>query len=147
MWAGYAFSVDFREERGHAYMLEDQIFTERQQVVQQPGTCLHCHARSTCRTSGSATATSSRASSDEPDAYQEARKHSSSTRSPASTATTPRRWSCASPARLHGGHPRAQGVRASPNYDVNRDATRQEMRTYVCGQCHVEYYFKGPRSG
>jgi nitrite reductase (cytochrome c-552) len=23
-------------------------------------------------------------------------------------------------------------------------ATRQEMRTYVCGQCHVEYYFKGP---
>jgi nitrite reductase (cytochrome c-552) len=23
-------------------------------------------------------------------------------------------------------------------------ATRQEMRTYVCAQCHVEYYFKGP---
>jgi nitrite reductase (cytochrome c-552) len=35
----------------------------------------------------------------------------------------------------------AQGIR---NYDVNRDATRQEMRAYVCGQCHVEYYFKGP---
>jgi len=34
----------------------------------------------------------------------------------------------------------AQGV---PDYDVNRDASRQEMRTYVCGQCHVEYYFKG----
>jgi nitrite reductase (cytochrome c-552) len=34
----------------------------------------------------------------------------------------------------------SQGVR---DYDVNRDATRQEMRTYVCGQCHVEYYFKG----
>ena len=28
------------------------------------------------------------------------------------------------------------------NYVVNRDATRQEMRSYVCGQCHVEYYFK-----
>src|SRR3712207_4501781 len=24
MWAGYAFSRDFREERGHAYMLTDQ---------------------------------------------------------------------------------------------------------------------------
>ncbi|HET9454034.1 MAG TPA: ammonia-forming cytochrome c nitrite reductase subunit c552, partial [Gemmatimonadaceae bacterium] len=24
MWAGYAFATDFREERGHAYMLEDQ---------------------------------------------------------------------------------------------------------------------------
>ena len=35
---------DFREDRGHAYMLADQTFTERQQVVQQPGTCLHCHA-------------------------------------------------------------------------------------------------------
>jgi nitrite reductase (cytochrome c-552) len=33
-----------------------------------------------------------------------------------------------------------QGV---ADYDVNRDATRQEMRTYVCAQCHVEYYFKG----
>jgi nitrite reductase (cytochrome c-552) len=30
------------------------------------------------------------------------------------------------------------------NYDVNAMATRQEMRAFVCGQCHVEYYFKGP---
>jgi nitrite reductase (cytochrome c-552) len=35
----------------------------------------------------------------------------------------------------------AQGV---PDYDVNRSATRQEMRTFVCAQCHVEYYFRGP---
>ena len=33
MWAGYAFSRDFREERGHAYMLSDQTYTERQQAV------------------------------------------------------------------------------------------------------------------
>src|SRR5262245_45492336 len=44
MWAGYAFAVDFREERGHAYMLDDQTYTERQRVVKQPGTCIHCHA-------------------------------------------------------------------------------------------------------
>src|ERR1051325_6295154 len=44
MWAGYAFAKDFREERGHAYMLDDQTFTERQQVVKQPGTCIQCHA-------------------------------------------------------------------------------------------------------
>src|SRR5687767_15375488 len=30
------------------------------------------------------------------------------------------------------------------DYDVNTMATRQEMRSYVCGQCHVEYHFKGP---
>ncbi len=28
--------------------------------------------------------------------------------------------------------------------DRQRVATRQEMRAFVCGQCHVEYYFKGP---
>lgn len=31
------------------------------------------------------------------------------------------------------------GARATP-YDPNTDATRTEMRSYVCGQCHVEYY-------
>jgi nitrite reductase (cytochrome c-552) len=35
----------------------------------------------------------------------------------------------------------SEGVR---DFDVNRDASRQEMRTFVCGQCHVEYYFQGP---
>lgn len=30
------------------------------------------------------------------------------------------------------------------DYDVNTMATRQEMRSFVCGQCHVEYYFQGP---
>ena len=44
MWAGYAFAVDFRKKRGHAYMLEDQTFTERVQHFKQPGTCIHCHA-------------------------------------------------------------------------------------------------------
>jgi nitrite reductase (cytochrome c-552) len=29
-------------------------------------------------------------------------------------------------------------------YDANRDASRQEMRSMVCGQCHVEYYC-GPK--
>ena len=41
IWAGYAFSKDFREERGHAYMLDDQVYTERQQVTQAAG---HLHA-------------------------------------------------------------------------------------------------------
>jgi len=32
-----------------------------------------------------------------------------------------------------------EGDRAKP-YDPNLDGTRTEMRSYVCGQCHVEYY-------
>src|SRR5688572_18188373 len=44
MYKGYAFSVDFREERGHAYMLSDQDITDRTTKFKQPGACLHCHA-------------------------------------------------------------------------------------------------------
>jgi len=43
MWDGYAFAVDFREERGHAFMLEDQTFTERPNVPTQPGSCVNFH--------------------------------------------------------------------------------------------------------
>jgi nitrite reductase (cytochrome c-552) len=36
------------------------------------------------------------------------------------------------------------GKREQP-YDPNVDASRQEMRAFVCGQCHVEYYC-GPKA-
>jgi nitrite reductase (cytochrome c-552) len=32
----------------------------------------------------------------------------------------------------------SQGIQ---NYDVNKQATVSEMRSYVCAQCHVEYHF------
>jgi nitrite reductase (cytochrome c-552) len=35
----------------------------------------------------------------------------------------------------------SQGI---AGYDPNTMATRQEMRAFVCGQCHDEYYFRGP---
>lgn len=44
LYAGYAFSLDYREARGHAYMLYDQGVTERVTKRQQSGACLHCHA-------------------------------------------------------------------------------------------------------
>jgi len=37
-----------------------------------------------------------------------------------------------------------KGDRARP-YDPNTDASRQEVRSFVCGQCHVEYYC-GPKT-
>ena len=43
MWAGYSFSADYRERRGHAYMLDDQTFTERQKFA-PPAMCINCHA-------------------------------------------------------------------------------------------------------
>lgn len=44
LYAGYAFSIDYRERRGHAYMLYDQEVTERVTKRPQSGACLHCHA-------------------------------------------------------------------------------------------------------
>ncbi|HEY0079673.1 MAG TPA: ammonia-forming cytochrome c nitrite reductase subunit c552 [Pyrinomonadaceae bacterium] len=144
MWAGYAFAKDFREERGHAYMLDDQTFTERQQVVKQPGTCMNCHASvyTTYKQLGGGDIFKGFEQLNRTP-YFEARKlvshpvacidcHDSQTMQLRVTR----------PAFMEGirALKAAQGVE---NYDVNRMATRQEMRTYVCGQCHVEYYFKG----
>ncbi len=47
LYAGYAFSIDYREARGHAYMLYDQGVTERVTKKPQAGACLHCHASNT----------------------------------------------------------------------------------------------------
>ena len=43
MFLGYAFSIDYRDRRGHAYMLTDQEQTQRL-TKPQSGSCLHCHA-------------------------------------------------------------------------------------------------------
>jgi len=145
MWAGYAFAVDFREERGHAYMLDDQTFTERQQVVKQPGTCMNCHASTyvTMKKLGEGDLVKGFEKMNQMP-YFEARKLVShpvaciDCHDPASMALRVTR-----PAFVEGlkAYKASQGV---ADYDVNTMATRQEMRTYVCGQCHVEYYFKGP---
>jgi nitrite reductase (cytochrome c-552) len=43
---GYLFAVDYRDRRGHAYMLFDQEKTKRNVPAEhkQSGNCLHCHA-------------------------------------------------------------------------------------------------------
>jgi nitrite reductase (cytochrome c-552) len=144
-WLGYAFSKDFREERGHAYMLEDQIRTERQVVVQQPGTCLQCHG-SVYAPMIKAGNGNLRAGFDKLNAtpYSEAVK---TTSHPVSCVdchdATTMALRITRPAFMDG-IAAAKAKEGKANYDVNRDATRQEMRTFVCAQCHVEYHFSGP---
>jgi nitrite reductase (cytochrome c-552) len=144
IWDGYAFAVDFREERGHAHMLADQEFTERQQVTKQPGTCLHCHGSVYVpyRKAGNGDLMKGfEAMNQMP--YAEARKlveHPVSCidcHEPKTMALRVTR-----PAFMEGiaAYKASQGI---TGYDVNRDATHQEMRSYVCGQCHDEYYFQG----
>ena len=145
MWAGYAFSKDFREERGHAYMLDDQTFTERQQVVKQPGTCMQCHASIYVpyRKLGNGDPIRGFEMMNQMP-YTEARKLVSH---PIACID------CHDPGNMQLRVTRPgfiEGIRALKssqgvqNYVVNTMATWQEMRAFVCGQCHVEYYFKGP---
>lgn len=142
MWAGYAFSKDFREDRGHAWMLVDQIYTERQRVVKQPGTCINCHASTyvAMKKLGNGDLFAGFEKINHMP-YAEARKlvqhpvacidcHDPSTMQLRVTR----------PAFIIG----LRALKKNPNYDPNTMATRQEMRSFVCGQCHVEYYFKGP---
>lgn len=143
MWAGYAFAVDFREERGHAYMLTDQLYTERQKVG-QPGTCVNCHASTYVAMKklgeGDLHAGFEKLNSLK---YEETKEHVHTAvacidcHDPSSMALRVTR-----PAFMEGiaAAKKSQGV---ADYQVNRDASRQEMRTYVCAQCHVEYHFKG----
>src|SRR6266545_2655609 len=46
IFAGYLFAVDYRDRRGHAFMLQDQEVTKRNLPGEgkQSGNCLHCHA-------------------------------------------------------------------------------------------------------
>ena len=145
MWAGYAFSKDFREERGHAYMLDDQTFTERQQVAKQPGTCINCHASAYVAYKQLGAGDIFKGFEElNKMGYFDARKyvthpvacidcHDSQTMQLRVTR----------PAFIEGMRAlkASQGIQ---NFDVNKQATRQEMRAYVCGQCHDEYHFSGP---
>jgi len=145
IWAGYAFAVDFREERGHAYMLEDQRLTQRQVVVQQPGTCINCHASMYVaykKAGGGDITKGFEKINGLP--YAEASKL---VKHPVACIDchdgTNFSLRVTRPGFIEGmrAYKASQGV---ANYDVNRDAKPEEMRAFVCGQCHVEYYFKGP---
>jgi nitrite reductase (cytochrome c-552) len=144
MWQGYAFALDYREPRGHAYMLIDQRYTKRVLERPQPGACLNCHASlpEVVNTLGKGDAAAGWAAMNKMP-YVDATK----------LATHPVGCiDCHDPKTmaLRVSRPAfitaiakvkaAEGVK---DYDVNKQATFKEMRSYTCAQCHVEYYFKG----
>jgi nitrite reductase (cytochrome c-552) len=144
MWAGYPFSADFREKRGHRWNFIDQKYTLRQSEFKQPGTCLNCHASNYVAMMREG----------EGDLFRGFEKLNAMTWDDAATRISHPVTciDCHQPQTMElritrpalieaiAALKEAEGVR---DYDVNRHASRQEMRTLVCAQCHVEYYFKG----
>ena len=146
MWNGYAFAVDYRHARGHAYMLEDQRLTKRvtDERFNQPGACLNCHA-------STVTVMDELGNGDQNAGFDAMNKM------PYLEATQLAEHpvsciDCHDPDTMELRITRpafANGIRdlkaheGIENYDVNNDATISEMRSFVCAQCHVEYYFEG----
>ncbi len=130
LWAGYAFSIDHNEERGHYYAQIDQQNTERVKVVEQPGACVNCHAGEVpylIEEMGWAEFNST--------PYNDLVDHLTI----GSTC-----GDCHDPETMDLRITRPAFINAMEARGVDLEqATRQEMRTYVCAQCHVEYYFAG----
>jgi nitrite reductase (cytochrome c-552) len=184
IFAGYAFAIDYRDRRGHAYMLSDQEQTRRVTERPQPGNCLHCHASviPTYRRLGGGDVLKGFALLGQmPYAAAHAEVAKTGSLNPVAGGTEQRFE------HVEGAHPvacvdchdpklmelrvtrpgfiigiRALAESAEPTphipsierwrasdrarpYDPNADASRQEMRSFVCGQCHVEYYC-GPKT-
>lgn len=170
IFAGYAFGVDYREDRGHAYMLSDQDITERVHIVKQPGSCLQCHASVTAAYRKAGIEAGAPAGEDHffeqllvgfpivsSMPYTQARtlvEHPVGCIDCHDPDNMQLRVS--RPGFIYGIQALANSDSPTPHlpsierwrtgdksvaYDPNQDASRQEMRSFVCGQCHVEYYF------
>jgi len=176
IFAGYLFAVDYRDRRGHAFMLFDQEHTKRNIPAEgkQSGNCLHCHASITPLYKKLGQSAAPQASAAEQlqaglakvaemgywDAHKaleqlspDGKVHPVScvdchdpdsmevrvTRPGFIAGIQKLAASSADVSHLPSIERWRKGDRAKP-YDPNLDATRQEKRSFVCGQCHVEYY-------
>jgi nitrite reductase (cytochrome c-552) len=165
LFAGYGFAIAYREERGHHYMLSDQDEIERPKAG---GACLHCHSSvlPAYRKLGNGDVLKGFVEHcSKP--WAEARKEVThpvtclDCHDPKTAQIRVTR-----PGFLNGIAALAEGDASVPHlrsierwreankkkpqkervpYNPNRDATRQELRSFVCAQCHVEYFFQGEK--
>lgn len=136
LWAGYAFSMDYRQGRGHMWAVEDvrqslRIGSPMQPTDgPQPGTCWTCK------------------STDVPRLMKEmgiAEFYSATLAQLGPQVVNP--IGCAdchdaTTMRLQITRPGLIEAFQRQGKDITK-ATHQEMRSLTCAQCHVEYYFKG----
>jgi nitrite reductase (cytochrome c-552) len=135
LWAGNPFSKDYNAPRGHSYAITDLYNTLR---TGAPMTCDEGPQNAACW---------SCKSSDVPRLYHEVgvdnffaqtwAAFGSEVVHPVGCANchepTQMRLQISQPALIEAFERQGRSV---------RDATQQEMRSLVCAQCHVEYYFK-----
>lgn len=168
LWAGYPFSIDANEERGHFWVQVDQIDTARNNkdflnahgfaaFGGQPAACMNCH-------SGWSPWLYKNAAKGDWIAFNSTKYWTMIKNVPAVNGMEENSVEHSGP---HGGkrmgltcadchNPKDMSLRLTRQaainslimrgYEADKEqgvkATREEMRTLVCAQCHVEYYFK-----
>ncbi len=127
LFKGYGFSIEYNEDRGHTYALQDLLSSKRVNAT-TPGSCLTCKTPSV------------------PQLMKELGPayYTTPVLDLAKNVKHPVACSdCHDSQTMELKVTRPAFIKAMKErgIDVSK-ATKQDMRTYVCGQCHVEYYFQ-----
>jgi len=128
-WAGHPFATEYTAARGHYFAQIDQRRSQRTLAHDQPAGCIHCHAAeapSLLATYGADALHALRY-----DDIRDQLHHGSS----CADCHDPRTMA------LRITRPALRQAMQEQGVDISQ-ASRQEMRSYVCAQCHVEYYFE-----
>jgi nitrite reductase (cytochrome c-552) len=157
LWSGYPFAADFNEERSHVYAQLDQVETKRNdtewlqnhgfpQFKGQPGACMNCHSGWTPSLIREMGWEKFNANS-----YTDTRNkllekhgtglHAANLGSTCADCHSPKDMSLRVTRPAYINAMQIRGYKTHSEKGI--DATPQEMRSHVCQQCHVEYYFKG----
>ena len=129
LFAGYGFSKDYRQGRGHYHAVEDVKQTARIKTPYNPGTCMTCKSTDVPRLMAK---------------MGTAEFYATNFHDLAKEIVHPIGChDCHDPAtmNLRITRPALREAFAAAGKDIN-EATHQEMRSLVCAQCHVEYYFQ-----
>jgi len=129
MWAGYPFAIEYNQARGHYHALEDVQKTRRVND-KTPGTCYSCKSPDVPRVmarDGVAAFYGNKFSH-----YVEDMKNPIGCSDCHEAKTM----------KLQISRPALIEAYKAMGKDVTK-ASKEEMRSLVCAQCHVEYHFKG----
>jgi nitrite reductase (cytochrome c-552) len=128
LFAGYGFSKDYRQARGHYYAVEDVTQTKRIKTPFNPGTCMTCKSTDVPRLMATMGVKEFYAAN-----FHDLKKE----------ITHPIGCQdCHDPKtmNLRITRPALREALAAQGKNIDQ-ATHQELRSFVCAQCHVEYYF------
>ena len=138
LFAGYAFAIDYNQASGHAGTISDPTNTKRTQIKEQPATCWTCKSPDVPRMMeklGSPAAFY---------AYQKPEGSKGGFNDLKDEITHPLGCADCHDAKTNAltiTRPALKEAFAAMGKDISK-ASHQEMRTLVCAQCHVEYYFQ-----